>query len=57
MTVTVAVTLPPAFTDPLVGDTLIEKLKKFAVTVLGEFMVTDTDVPVPDASPVQASKA
>ncbi|MEM1792628.1 MAG: hypothetical protein QXE92_00110 [Thermofilaceae archaeon] len=57
MTVTVAVTLPPAVTEPLVGDTLIEKLKKFAVTVLGELMVTDTDVPVPDASPVQASKA
>ena len=57
VTVTVAVTLPPAFTDPLAGDTLIENVKKFAVTVLGEFMVTDTDVLVPKASPVQASKA
>lgn len=56
MTVTVAVVLPAA-TDPLVGDTLIENVKKFAVTTLGELMVTEVDVPVPEASPVQASKA
>ena len=57
MTVTVAVTLPPAVTEPLVGDTLIENVKKFAVTVLGEAIVTEVDVLVPEASPVQASKA
>ncbi|MEM0017393.1 MAG: hypothetical protein QXJ48_06100 [Candidatus Korarchaeum sp.] len=57
MTVAVAVTLLPAFTDPIVGDMLIVNVKKFAVTVLGEFVVTDIDVLVPEASPVQASKA
>lgn len=56
-TVTVAETLPPCTTLPLVGLTEMENVKKFAVTLFGELIVTDVEVLVPDASPVQASKA
>jgi len=43
--------------EPLDGLTDIENVKKFAVTLFGESIVTEVELLVPEASPVQASKA
>ena len=52
---TVAETLPPAEVEPLVGLIEIENVKKFAVTLFGEFIVAEVEALVPEASPVHAS--
>jgi hypothetical protein len=60
-TVTVADTLPPATTLPLFGEIEIENVKKYAVSVIGAFIVTDAEaeVPVydPEPDPIHWSKA
>ena len=55
VTVTVAETLPPCGVEPLLGETDIEKVKKFAVSVFGPSIVSVSVELVPETVPVHAS--
>lgn len=56
-TVTVADVLPPAVTEPLLGETDIENVKKFAVMEAGPLIVIVIELLVLVTSPVHFSKA